>query len=138
MTLLLNDLLILLVGNFLCIISIYSHIAPSLLLMELCFWYYSKEGAVFAETNIYRLMYRLWWKNPLYFMFVNIWHSHYVLSLRLTGLLTVHLCCFSLLCVLIWTTSIYWSLNGFFSRLQSFHWQTNGFSLAWMWSVLIC
>ena len=51
---------------------------------------------------------------------------------------TVHLCGFSPVCRLIWTTNIYWALKGFSSRLHSFHRQINIFLLACIWSMLIC
>lgn len=55
-----------------------------------------------------------------------------------TLLLTVHLCGFSPVCLLMWTTSIYWALKGFCSREQSSHRHTNSFFSPCMWSLLIC
>ena len=52
--------------------------------------------------------------------------------------LTVHLCGFSPVWRRMWTTSMYWALNGFSSREHSRHRQTKLFLLAWMWSLLIC
>lgn len=54
------------------------------------------------------------------------------------SLLTVHLCGFSPVCLLMWTTSIYWALKGFCSREQSSHRHTNSFFSPCMWSLLIC
>lgn len=53
-------------------------------------------------------------------------------------LLTVHLCGFSPVCLLMWTTSIYWALNGFCSREQSSHRHTNSFFSPCIWSLFIC
>lgn len=53
-------------------------------------------------------------------------------------LLTVHLCGFSPVCLLICTTNIYCALNGFSLRLQFSHRQTKLFLFAWIWSLLIC
>lgn len=52
--------------------------------------------------------------------------------------LTVHLWGFSPVWRRMWTTSIYWALNGFSSREQSTQRQTNDFLFAWMWSLLMC
>lgn len=51
---------------------------------------------------------------------------------------TVHLWGFSPVWRLMCTTNMYWALNGFSSRLHSFHRQMNIFLLACMWSIFIC
>ena len=52
--------------------------------------------------------------------------------------LTVHLCGFSPVCLLMCTTSMYCALNGFSSLLQSFQRQTKAFLLLPIWSLLRC
>lgn len=52
--------------------------------------------------------------------------------------LTVHLCGFSPVCLLMCTTSMYCALKGFSSLEQSFHRQTKAFLLLPIWSLLRC
>ena len=52
--------------------------------------------------------------------------------------LTVHLCGFSPVCLLMCTTSMYCALNGFCSLEQPIHWHTKDFLLAPMWSMFRC
>lgn len=54
------------------------------------------------------------------------------------NLLTVHLCGFSPVWRLMWTTSMYWALKGFCSREHSSQRHTNSFFSPWMWSLLMC
>lgn len=48
------------------------------------------------------------------------------------SILTVHLCGFSPVCLLMCTTNIYWALNGFSALEQPSHLQTKDFLLAWI------
>ena len=51
---------------------------------------------------------------------------------------TVQRCGFSPVWRRRWTTNIYWALNGFSSRAQSFHWQMKLFLLEPTWSLFKC